>query len=183
MSKQQIIVGSLTNKSIAMDALFTDFAVLEKVMERSVTSALESVELTYFKLWDNSVKRTVSEMETKFGVKYPKTVARFVQEYKKDAEEFNKKTMPEFLFSAANSARNVDEFKTLYVPLAQHENGLFLLAGDVDDNSINISEHIKAKHLLVCKLHTDEKNMATLEALKNDEDGEHAVYTKLSLPE
>lgn len=168
-----------------MDALFDDFVALDKTVEVNLTAALTNIERGYISIFEASVKRTIEEWE-KFSAKCPETVTRFIAEYEADSAEFMTKTMPEFLADTHHASSCADirnEYRRLRQTSDDIEGILSLLAGNEDDQKVDIRTHITAKHRLLNKFHADKVNTRTLDFIKNDEDGAKANYQKISQTE
>ena len=168
-----------------MDTLFADFAALEKSLELGLIPALEGVKNSYVYLFEASVKRTIATWTLNFSQKCPKTLARFIEEFQADSKDFVKRTLPNFLGDAVGTASSQEDLMKSFRQLKKDDRSattdelLDIIAGDRDDESVEVGTHVEAKHNLKDLYLTVQKNTSVLEALANDDDDANAIYVKI----
>lgn len=173
-------------------SLFSDIATVEV----NLRNALRTVRNQYERTWEASIMRTVDDW-VKLKSKYPKTVTRFVHEYTTDVNEFFKKTFPHFLKYEARIIPDLEKiFKETKKGGRKFEKVLqrWYPEPHLEESPADILESMACDDkenrtvmtvlpMFVSKFIADEKNTATLRALKNDEEGAEAIYTKITLLE
>jgi hypothetical protein len=165
--------------SETLDPLFSQFADLDRTAHLRLTAAFEDIELTYYKLWNFSVAKTINEWDAKFSGKCPRTVARFVEENKADSNQFYEETDPCFETDAPDD-RDSNKYKQLHSRCLGNIDKVGRVLSQVS-RALEITSIHTAKKVLAVKFFTDAKNTATLESVTNDDDGEQAIYAKLVL--
>lgn len=162
--------------------LLEDFACLDQYVQHELLGALENIQKLYIHIYEARVNCTVESWKKEFNSKCPNTVARFIDEYRADAEEYMKRTMPSVV-QVGHMATSFKQYKKLLREFRKdevnREETLYDLAGDKDDDPIQISSHVEARIRLVDRFLADEKNTAILTGIANDEEGQNAVYTKI----
>lgn len=160
-----------------MDNLFDDFSALESRLEVSLASLESDLQTTFDQIWDAAMQRTVATWKEKFGTKCPKTVEKFIAEYKQDASTFSGIKLAD-----TRGFRSVSDYNRLFEFLKQECGSsqvlLGRMIGDEDNDSIKITSIFRAKHMLARKFEVDSHNTITLENMTDDTVSE-AQYCKL----